>query len=221
MKPLLLPNLLTPSEVAEVNRLMDDADYEDGRATAGGSAQEVKANRQVSRRSPAAAALDAIIDAGLRRCRPFREVLSPSAVSPVLYSRYTVGDGYGAHVDSVMGGMRPMRHDLSMTIFLSAQERYEGGALRLHEADPADDCRLEAGSAIAYSTTCLHEVTPVTAGERRVAVLWVQSFYRDPEIRQIVADLRRCVAHAKTIADGRPLAIAQALANLERKFIGS
>ena len=47
---LTLPDLLLPAERAEINALMDVAEYDDGRTTARGMAVEVKANRQVSRR---------------------------------------------------------------------------------------------------------------------------------------------------------------------------
>jgi hypothetical protein len=47
----------------------------------------------VSLRSAAAPALDAVVDATLQRCQPFREALSPSAVSQVIYARYGVSDG--------------------------------------------------------------------------------------------------------------------------------
>lgn len=222
MQPLVIPGLLSPAEVAEANRLMDTAEYDDGRATAAGAAHAVKANRQVSRRSAAAPALDAVVDAALRRCQPFREALSPSAVSQVIYARYGVSDGYGRHVDAVMTGMPPMRADVSLTIFLSDPAAYDGGELRLcHGLADHTDFKLAAGAAVAYPTTLLHEVRPVAQGERRVAVLWVQSFYRDPEIRQLVADLRRCLTHAKTAPGGVAVELSQVLANLERKFVGT
>ena len=109
-----------------------------------------------------------------------------------------------------------------MTVFLAAPDSYTGGELCLHEPDGGRRLvKLDPGQACAYSTTCVHEVLPVTAGERRVAVLWFQSFYRDPELRSIVADLRRCVEAARTASDGQSLEIAKVLANLERKFIGT
>jgi len=219
---LAIPDLLLPAEVAEMNRLMDVAEYDDGRATAAGMAATVKANRQVSRRWPQVTALDAILDGALRRCRSFRDSFSPSACSPPIYARYSPGDGYGPHVDAVMAGMPPMRQDISMTVFLAAPDSYTGGELCLHEPDGGRRLvKLDPGQACAYSTTCVHEVLPVTAGERRVAVLWFQSFYRDPELRSIVADLRRCVEAARTASDGQSLEIAKVLANLERKFIGT
>ena len=219
---LTIPDLLVPAEVAQLVALMDGAEYDDGRATAHGLAAGVKQNRQVSRRWPAIASLDAILDTALRRSRVFRECLSPSAHSQPIYSRYGVGDGYGPHVDAVMNGMPPIRQDLSMTIFLSPHDAYAGGDLCLHHPLWGQQrIKLPAGGAFVYPTTVIHEVLPVESGERRVAVLWVQSFFRDPDIREMVADLRRCVETAKAIPNGDPLPISKVLGNLERKFIST
>ena len=217
---LTFPDLLLPNELAQINALMDAAEYDDGRGTARGIAVAVKSNRQVSRRWLQIAKLDEILENALRRCRPFRETLSPSAYTPAMYARYLPGDTYGPHIDAVMGGMPPIRQDISMTIFLSPHDSYAGGELCLHHSGSGrQSVKLPAGSAFAYPTTVIHEVLPIESGERRVAVLWIQSFFRDPDIREMVADLRRCVETAKAIPDGDPLAISKVLGNLERKFI--
>jgi len=219
---LTLPDLLLPPELAEINALMDAAEYDDGRATARGIAAGVKSNRQISRRWPKVARLDEILEAALRRCRPFREVLSPSAYTPALFARYFPGDAYGPYVDAVMGGNPPIRQDISMTVFLAPPETYQGGELCLHhQASPRQTIKLPAGHAFAYPTNCVHEVLPIQSGERRVAVLWIQSFFRDPDIREMVADLRRCVESAKSTPNTDPLPISKVLNNLERKFIGT
>ena len=219
---LTIPDLLEPAEVASINTLMDEATYDDGRVTARGMAVEVKANRQVSRRWPGIAALDSTIEAALRRSVPFREQLSPSGYSQPLYASYGAGGRYGLHVDAVMSGMPPLRQDLSMTVFLSPRESYSGGELCLHHplSGPVM-VKLDSGAACVYPTNVIHEVMPVTSGERRVAVLWIQSYFRDPDIRDMVADLRRCVEAAKLVPGADPLPISKVLGNLERKFIGS
>lgn len=107
---LTFPDLLLPNELAQINALMDAAEYDDGRGTARGIAVAVKSNRQVSRRWLQIAKLDEILENALRRCRPFRETLSPSAYTPAMYARYLPGDTYGPHIDAVMGGMPPIRH---------------------------------------------------------------------------------------------------------------
>jgi PKHD-type hydroxylase len=219
---LTIPDLLLPAEVKSINAALDAAVYDDGRTTARGMAVEVKANRQVSRRWPGIAALDSTIETALLRSTLFREQCSPSGYSQPLYAAYGAGASYGPHVDAVMGGIPPLRQDLSMTIFLSHKESYSGGELCLHTPHGGrHTVKLDAGAACVYPTHFIHEVMPVTAGERRVAVLWIQSFFRDADIREMVADLRRCVEAAKSLPGADPLPISKVLGNLERKFIGS
>lgn len=219
MTAIVIDELLSADEVASLNRLFDGAPSDDGRDTAGGTARTVKENRQVSRRWADIGRLDAIVDAALCRCPAFVATLSPRALSPVIYSSYGPGDAYGVHVDAVMMGMPPMRQDLSMTLFLTAPDTYDGGELVLHEPTGRRSFKLPAGAAIIYPTTVLHEVSPVQRGQRRAAVRWIQSFYRDTEVRQMVADLRQCVELAKAGSSATALRIGQVLANLERRFI--
>lgn len=51
--------------------------------------------------------------------------------------------------------------------------------------------KLPAGSLIAYPSTTLHHVAPVTKGERIAAVGWARSFIRDAGQREILFDLDR------------------------------
>ena len=44
-----------------------------------------------------------------------------------------------------------------------------------------------------YPTTDYHRVEPVTRGERRVALFWIQSMVRDPEQRRIMTELWRAL----------------------------
>lgn len=219
---LTIPEFLQADEVAELNRLLDAAPFDEGRATAAGLAAKVKENRQVSRSWPGIAALDAIVERAVRRSRLLVETISPAAHSQPLYARYEPGSGYGAHVDAVMSGMQPIRQDVSMTVFLTPPEAYSGGGLCLHGlAGERQVVRLPAGAAFVYPTGVIHEVIPVMEGERRAVVLWLQSYYRDPEIRQVVADLRRCVEAARRTPGADPLSIAKVLNTLERRFIST
>ena len=49
--------------------------------------------------------------------------------------------------------------------------------------------KLEAGAAVVYPSSSLHRVAPVTAGERLVALTWVQSHVRDPARRELLHEL--------------------------------
>lgn len=218
---LTLPDFLTQAEVADIAARFDNAVFEDGQTTAAGTARQVKTNRQISRQWPGRQPFDAILDTALRRSSELVEQLSPAACSPPIFAEYHPGDAYGVHTDAVMGGQPPIRHDISVTLFLNPPDSYTGGELRLQfPGGQTEDIKLAAGTAVAYPTTLLHEVRPIRSGTRRVAVFWLQSFYRDSEIRQIVADLRGSLAMLRGLPGADPLPLARALANLERKFIG-
>ena len=85
---------------------------------------------------------------------------------------------YGSHVDDAL--MHGMRTDVSFTLFLSDPDSYDGGALVIESPAGEDDVKLPAGSLVAYPSTTLHRVAPVTRGARLAAVGWVRSFVRDP-----------------------------------------
>jgi PKHD-type hydroxylase len=49
--------------------------------------------------------------------------------------------------------------------------------------------KLPAGDAIVYPSTSIHEVRPVTQGERVASFLWVQSMVRDDWKRAMLYEL--------------------------------
>lgn len=109
----------------------------------------------------------------------------PRFVYPPRYNRYTVGDEYKPHTDApfmeVEGGK--IRTDLSLTIWLN--DDYEGGELVIdgmpHKGKP--------GQAVLYSGSTIHGVNPVTRGERICLITWIQSEFRDNEVREVIQNL--------------------------------
>ena len=216
----MLPDFLEESEITDISSHFDKAVFEDGRQTAAGAARHVKANKQIAREWPGLQHFEALINRALMRSQLLKEQLSPSACSATIFAEYHPGDCYGPHIDAVFAGQPPIRHDISVTVFLNKPDHYDGGELRLYLPNGGfQDIKLQAGSAVAYPTTFVHEVLPVRSGARRVAVFWMQSFYRDSEIRQIVSDLRTTLSILRSQNDVDSLPLARALANLERKFI--
>src|SRR5262249_5055330 len=163
-----------------------------GRATAGGSAAKVKRNEQVSsdpdRPDPRLKEMQKLVEDQLWRNGLFMAASQPKEILSPLFSRYTPGMRYGAHMDNAMMG--EMRIDLSLTLFLSDPADYDGGELLIDFSTGERAIKLSAGCAVLYPTTALHQVTEVTRGQRLVVVTWVRSLVRDPAKREILFDLR-------------------------------
>ena len=189
---LILENVLTADEVSAIQTALNDAEFVDGRATAGESAAKVKNNLQVARDGAEPAPLDNLVIGALTRQQQFRDWALPVRFALPLYSRYEPGMAYGQHIDSpIMGNAQPMRTDVSITVFLSSPESYDGGELRLHSDSHHSDIKLPVGHAVVYDTTAIHEVRPVTRGVRLVAVTWAQSYVVDEHLRHVLYDMKR------------------------------
>ncbi|OSZ67842.1 Fe2+-dependent dioxygenase [Hydrogenophaga sp. IBVHS2] len=203
---MLLPlkDLLTPEEVRQARaRLGAQAPWVDGAGTAGGQAAALKHNRQLQQDSDASRGLQALVAQALERDPLFISAALPRQVLPALFNRYrapadggqTMGDHYGRHVDNAVlrlpgtGTAQWMRGDLSCTVFLSDPDSYDGGELVVHHSTGTRAFKLPAGHALLYPASTVHEVTPVTRGERLAGFFWVQSLVADESRRQILFDL--------------------------------
>jgi PKHD-type hydroxylase len=186
-----LPKLLNDQELGEIDGLLAAAPFVDGRQTVGIGIKQRKRNREVRAASAERERVDAIVRAAVTRSRDFQLIALPSLIGPFLFSRYGVGEFYGDHSDNVMmsGPPHRFRADLSMTVFLNEPDSYQGGELVLDTDMRPQPIKLQAGAAVLYPTTVLHRVNPVTAGERRVAISWIQSSVRLAAQRQVLIDL--------------------------------
>jgi PKHD-type hydroxylase len=147
----------------------------------------------------------------------------PRRFAPPLFARYVPGMQFGTHMDNPLMGPDHMRADVSVTIFLSNPEDYDGGELVMETSGGETAYKLPAGSAVTYPTTMLHRVEPVTRGTREVAVTWAQSLVRSADQREILFDLERT---ARTIfeRDGKSPEfdlINKSAANLKRMWVDS
>jgi PKHD-type hydroxylase len=92
-------------------------------------------------------------------------------------------------VRQVTGTPLRIRTDLSMTLFLTRPEDYDGGELVVEDTYGAHAVKLAAGDAILYPGTSLHRVNPVTRGVRLASFFWIQSMIRDDGQRTVLFDL--------------------------------
>ena len=186
-----IANLLAPAELDFIRQALDQATFVDGSTTAGWAAHSVKHTTQIKRDDPNARELYQLIFKVLGRIMPFQQVAFPKVVHSILFSRYTEGMAYGQHIDNpIMGdGQQLARSDISWTLFLNDPSEYEGGELLMDSSQGQKSIKLPSGSLVVYPSTTLHQVTPITQGERLVAVGWVQSMIREPAERELLYDL--------------------------------
>jgi len=89
------------------------------------------------------------------------------------FTNYKAPSGkYGKHIDCSGSGTTPSRK-LSITIQLTDLNEYEGGELVLYDSEKPTIMDKEQGSLIVFPSYILHEVKPVTKGERNSLVCWV------------------------------------------------
>jgi PKHD-type hydroxylase len=185
--------ILTPEEVAECRKIAASAPFVDGRFT--NPHNIAKKNEQLHDQA-AYQRTAQILHGALIRSEEFVNFAFPVVVAPPLMTRYKPGMQYGAHSDAAFLQLPTgfIRSDLSCTIFLNDPADYEGGELHIRLGDASLRFKLKPGEAIIYPSDTLHEVEPVTKGERLVGITFIQSRIQDPFERNLLYDLNEVAA---------------------------
>jgi PKHD-type hydroxylase len=217
---LQIPGVLNKDQLEAVMRELGQGAYEDGRASAGLIARDVKNNLQVKRDAEASKKCAPLILEALRRNAAFYSVALPHRIHGPVFNRYDVGMTYGSHVDNaIMGEELSVRSDVSATLFLSPPDTYEGGELILQEHQSERRIKLPAGSMVVYSSTNVHRVEPVRRGSRVAAVFWIQSLVREESRREILHDLNEILSGLREKLSGNEqMALASIYSNLMRQW---
>lgn len=187
---LQIPAVLNQNEVQSLLGMLRSAQFEDGAASAGFVAREVKRNLQVPMQSETAQKGGAVVLDALRRNAMFYSAALPNRVYGPTFNRYDPGMTYGDHVDNaIMLSSGSVRTDVAATLFLSAPEDYDGGELTIQDRLGVQKVKLAAGGMIVYPGNSVHRVEPITRGSRLAAVLWIQSMVREDARRQSLFEL--------------------------------
>jgi PKHD-type hydroxylase len=190
---LTLPDLLGAQDVQAARTLLAHAPWADGRDSAGPQARQVKHNDQLPHDCEAATRIRALVLAGLERSALFFSAALPKKIFTPRINRYAgTANAYGNHIDNAIrllpDGQR-VRTDVSCTVFLSDPDEYDGGELTVADTYGTRGVKLPAGHAVLYPGTSLHQVTPVTRGQRLACFFWVESLVRSDEKRRLLLDL--------------------------------
>lgn len=191
---LQIPHILNTDELTQAKSLLTDADWVDGRITAGSQAATVKNNQQLSEQAPQMRALRQIILTALNRHPLFFSAALPLKILPPFFNRYAgEANTYGFHVDNAMrmmpDGSGYVRADVSATLFLSNPDEYDGGELVIDDTFGTHGLKLPAGSIVVYPSSSVHQVTPITRGQRVACFMFIQSMIRDPGKRRLLYDM--------------------------------
>ena len=208
---LQVPKVLDADQVAHCRRMLDEADWADGRITAGYQSAQAKHNLQLPEDAPVARELGDMILAALQRSPLFLSAALPLKVFPPLFNRYAGGHAFGNHVDNairqVRGTPHRIRTDLSATLFLSAPDEYDGGELVVEDTFGTHAVKLPAGDMVLYPASSLHLVRPVTRGVRTASFFWIQSMVRDDGERTLLYDLDRATQQVHRDLPDSPAAL--------------
>lgn len=205
---LRIPNILSKEQILQAKEIMLEAEWTDGNVTAGYQSAKQKNNLQLPENSKAAIALGDMILAALAENNVFMSAALPLKIFPPLFNCYQGGQSFGVHVDNairqVPGTPVKVRTDLSMTLFFSEPEDYEGGELIIEDTFGSQKVKLPAGDMVLYPSTSLHRVTPVTKGRRLASFFWLQSMISSDEKRSLLFDMDMAIQALRSKLDDSP-----------------
>ena len=203
-----IPGVLDAAQLGRCRDLLERAQWQDGRATAGHQSAKVKSNLQLPENGAEARALGDIVLQALERNALFVSAVLPQRIFPPLFNRYEGGMAFGAHVDNairrVPGTPQRIRTDVSATLFLCAPETYDGGELVIEDSYGTHEVKLPAGDMVVYPATSLHRVTPVTRGVRLASFFWIQSLVKDDSARTLLFDLDMAIGELTQATPDHP-----------------
>ena len=194
---LHIPDLLSADEARQCREALMQADWTDGKATAGHQAARVKHNLQLPLDSSVGRQIGNLILDRLGTTPAFMSAALPLKVLPPRFNRYEGGGTYGKHIDNALftipGTAIKVRSDISSTLFFSDPDDYDGGELVIEDTYGTQSVKLPAGHLIVYPGTSLHRVNPVTRGVRYASFFWTQSLVVSDEQRRTLLQLDQAI----------------------------
>jgi PKHD-type hydroxylase len=186
---LQIENFLSGSEVRQVAELAQKARFIEGRRSNPHNA--TKNSLIVDPADPLGQQASQIALGAFQRSDEARSFVFPQRIALPQLALYQTSMSYGVHTDAAFlpSGQQPLRSDVSCTIFLSDPQAYEGGELIIFLGAQEVRVKGHAGLAVFYPSTTLHQVTPVTSGERLVLLTFIESQIADERLRNLLYTL--------------------------------
>lgn len=190
---IMVERILSDEALERTRKAYATLDFVDGKVTAGRNVVNRKHNQQADSKAEATDRLVKFLHKQVSSHPIVQAGCWPRRISNVTFNKFGPGDYYKSHLDNVLQSGRTTRTDISVTMWLSDPDEYEGGHLTIYDGDNATRWKQKAGEAIFYPSGLLHEVTEVTKGERKAACFWIESRIRDDKSRALLLDLHRLI----------------------------
>ncbi|WP_119967983.1 Fe2+-dependent dioxygenase [Shewanella japonica] len=194
---IVIEQILSKEDVKAYRQTLQSVPWDDGKNTAMGMAAVVKQNSQALASD---AKVQQLANQLLNKIGETPKVVSaalPHQIFPPCFNRYAESEEYGFHVDAavmrVPNTQVVLRSDVSMTVFLSEPDEYDGGELIIATEFGEQSIKLPAGYAVVYPSSSLHKVTAVTRGERVAAITWMQSMVSESVLRENLYQLDQSI----------------------------
>jgi PKHD-type hydroxylase len=194
---LHIPGIFTTDEAARIREALEQAEWTDGKVTAGYQSAKTKRNEQLAEGDPLAREISTAMLQRLWNNPLFMSAALPNKVYPPLFNRYSGGGSFGFHIDNavraIKGSPEQVRTDVSATLFFSEPDSYDGGELVIQDTYGTHRVKLAAGDLVIYPATSLHKVEPVTCGARMASFFWVQSMIREDSQRALLFEMDQAI----------------------------
>lgn len=191
--------VLNASELSQINSICEaEGNWIDGSSSAIGRAKDKKDNFQITQADPIFTKILPYIHKAhqielVKSYTFLKEIVDPRLAS------YKQGGHYDWHVD--IAHLANRRTDLSFTIFLMPKDSYEGGEMSIRTPSGNKMIKGDAGQMLVYPSGLMHKVHPVTSGERRVIVGWVNSNIKLEEYRDRLFSWRLLLSKFQKMRD--------------------
>ncbi|MBM7059780.1 Fe2+-dependent dioxygenase [Pseudomonas sp. UL073] len=194
---LHIQDLFSADEVSRIREALEQAEWADGKLTAGYQSAKSKHNQQLEEGHPLAKEIGGALLQRLWRHPQFISAALPLKVYPPLFNRYSDGGAFGYHIDNairpIKGSPEQVRTDISATLFLSDPDSYDGGELVIQDTFGTHRVKLPAGELVIYPASSLHRVEPVTRGVRLASFFWIQSMVREDSQRALLFEMDQAI----------------------------
>jgi len=196
-----IPDILTQAELDAIREALGEPDESESlwqcdAETAAGAAKSVKNNLQTNLSH---ATTKAIVEKVRTACfghHIFAAATRPKDFCRLMINAYKTDMSYGNHVDAPY--IDHQRTDISMTLFISPPQSYEGGELILQSAASEISVKGDAGSVILYPASYVHRVNPIKSGIRIAVVGWLTSFFRHAHHRELMFEFDQALSELKS-----------------------